>query len=213
MANKNAVCKLNLSYSGPDNESVTAPLMTVSAAYALGAQLVGGIDIVDGEEAGTEHNVPFGEIAVATGLIIENKSGQELKVKLNGIPASVAGTLVAGEATLLLDEVSGEKLSVELGNDNGGTAGVLSVVRTSGTEVLVQSWLSGTGIQAADVSDVTVYNGNANATFSLPHGGFVTVVAASMATSLPLTSASVVTTATQDGAGTVVFKVFGDPTP
>jgi len=72
--------------------------------------------------------------------------------------AGVAGTLVAGTTDIALANVAGDRLAVVMEDDNGGTPGVLSVKRKSNTEVTVESWVDGTGVQALDVSDVKVYN-------------------------------------------------------
>lgn len=71
--------------------------------------------------------------------------------------AGVAATLVAGTVDATLANVVGDRLSVALVTP-AGTPGVLSVKRKSATEVTVESWLAGAGIEVLDTSDVKVYN-------------------------------------------------------
>jgi hypothetical protein len=71
--------------------------------------------------------------------------------------AGVDGTLVSGVKDITLDNVAGDQLGVIM-KTSGGTPGVLSVKRKNDTEVTVQSWLAGTGIQTSDTSVVTVFN-------------------------------------------------------
>lgn len=71
--------------------------------------------------------------------------------------AGVDGTLVSGTVDILLSSAALDQLAVVL-KTSGGTPGVLSVKRKSATEVTVQSWLAGTGIQTSDTSVVTAYN-------------------------------------------------------
>lgn len=210
MANKTASFQIRLSYEGPDDETVTAPHLAIAVAYGEGAQLVGGIDIPDLAASGTEYEVPFGTIASATAMLIENRSGQDLHVRINGQPGSVSGTLASGTVTLALASVTGEHLSVER-TSSAGTPGILSV-RRSGGNVIVESWLAGTGIQTADTSVVAVYQGGSPDLFRLPDGGTLLVAAPDAPGGTPLASASVLLTAEQAGAGSVVTKVFGDPT-
>ncbi len=209
MSNKSARFTVSLSYTGADDETVTPPAIAIASPYSAGAFAVGGIDIPDAATASTEYPISFGSVAEATAMLIENKSGQDLYVKLNGQPASVAGTLVAGTKTMALASVTGERLSAELVTSHG-TAGILSA-RRSGGNVICESWLAGTGLQASDISDIKVWQGGSPYLYRLPTASAMLITAAAAAAGTPLASASVVTTATQSGAGSVSTKIFGDP--
>lgn len=210
MSNKIANFKVSLSYQGSSGETVKPPDTAVAAPFAAGGFVTGGVDVPDTAALGTEYALNFGSIAGATGLIVENSTGQDVYVKLNGQPASVAGTLVAGTKTMAFAAVTGEHLSAELVTSHG-TPGILSVRRSSGN-VIVESWLAGTGLQAADTSDVIVRNGGSPQLFRLPTGGMMAIAAPAAAGGNLLASASVVLTAIQSGAGSVAFTAFGDPT-
>lgn len=87
MANKSAVAKVSLSYTGADNEPVNMPVLTIAAPYQ--AQAHGSIDVPDTQAATTDYDIPFGSIGTeATLLIVENRTkngsnpGQKLKVDL-----------------------------------------------------------------------------------------------------------------------------------
>jgi hypothetical protein len=209
MSNKLAKFAVSLIYSGLDDETVTSPPLAISAPFSPGASQVGGIDIPDLAAEGTEYPVAFGSIAAATGLLIENRSGQDLSVKLNGEPGSVAGTLVACTKTMALAAVTGERLSAELVTSHG-TPGILSARRSAGN-VIVESWLAGTGLQALDISDVKVWQGGSPYLFRLPTGAAIVIAMPAAAGATPIASASVVLSGIQAGAGSVVTKVFGDP--
>lgn len=202
-----AIFQIRLSYIGPNDESVTAPHVSKSVLYGEGAQLVGGIDVPDAAASGTEFAVPFGVIAEATGFVLENRSGQEIRARLEAANGSATGTLVAGTVTIAFAAVPGERLSVEVVDDNGGTPGILSVRRSAGN-VIVESWVAGVGLQVADVSDVIVYN---NAGPALPDEATLVYASPTAPAAAALGSASVWLTALQVGAGSVVTKVFGDP--
>lgn len=88
MSNKTAVAKISLSYTGPDNEPVNTPQITVNAPYQ--SQVHGSIDVPDAQAATTDYDIPLGSIGTeVTLLIIENHTkngsnpGQKLKVTLN----------------------------------------------------------------------------------------------------------------------------------
>lgn len=209
MSNKTASFKVSLSYPDAGGNTVKAADESIAAPFAAGALLRGGVDVPDAATSATEYAIPFGSIAAATGLIIKNDTGQDVHVKLNGQPSSVSGTLVAGTKTLALAAVTGERLAAELVTSHG-TAGILSV-RRSGGNVIVESWLAGTGLQASDISDVIVHNGGSPQLFRLPTGGVLAIAAPAAPGSSPLASASVVLSATQTGAGSLDFSIFGDP--
>lgn len=71
--------------------------------------------------------------------------------------SGVTGVLVAGTLDTLLANVVGDQLAVIL-TAAGGTPGVLSVKRKSATEVTVESWLAGVGLEVLDTSTYKVFN-------------------------------------------------------
>lgn len=88
MANKSAVAKISLSYTGPDNEPVNLPTITVTAPYQ--AQLHASADVIDTLGSGQDIELPFGSIdQEATLLVVENRTkngvnpGQRLTLNLN----------------------------------------------------------------------------------------------------------------------------------
>lgn len=205
MPNSTATFQHKLSYVDTDSVSQTAPTFTVATAYALGAQQIGGIDVPDAAAADTAYSVAFGSIAAATGLCIENRTGQDVAVRIGG--SSTTGTLVSGTATIAFAAKTGERLTVERSAGNGGTNGKLYVERSAGNVIVTSYYAS--GVQTADVSSVTVYN---NAPISIANlGGLSLAMPAATAAGGPVSSASVILTASQSGAGTIGTKVFGDP--
>jgi len=212
MSNRTARLAFSLAYKDPDGTAVRVPNRKDQASDApYGASAASEIDVPDLTAAATEYAVPFGSVNLAATLVLlENLTGQELEVKANA-PPSASGTLSSGAVDITLANAVGDRLLVER-TTSAGTAGVLSVKRKSDTEVTVQSWLAGTGIQALDTSVVKVYNHKADFTHRIPDKGFFMPVAGSEAPSAgKLTSVTVKTTATQSGAGTVNAYVFGDP--
>ncbi len=209
MANKTASLGISLVYTGPAGEVVTRPAETLAAAYQ--AESVDLIDVPDLEAMGTEHPVSFGSIGVGASLmLLKNRTGQDLEMHLNGAPPSETGTLVAGTKTIAMVVGSTGDLRVVAGANNGGTPGILSA-RKSGGNVIVESWLAGTGIQALDISDFTVYDDGAVVP-NLPNNALAIVAMAALPAAGKLTSCTLKTTAAQTGAGTIETRVFGDPT-
>ncbi len=194
----------SLSYRSVGNVLTTAASASVSASYSLGAQVDAGIDVLDAAADNTEYDLSFGAIANATHLEIQNLSGQTLKVDVN--KHETEATLVAGTVTVAVASIDGEVLSVVAGADNGGTPGVLSVKRSAGN-LIVQSWLAGTGIEVADVSDVTIIQ---TAPIPLVDDGMM-IISNPTAPAIALSEARVTQTAIQSGAGQVAYKIFGDP--
>jgi hypothetical protein len=194
----------SLSHRSVGNVLTNAASASVSSSYSLGAQVDAGIDVLDAAADNTEYDLSFGSIANATYLEIQNNSGQTLKVNVNG--HTTEATLVAGTVTVAMASIDGEILSVVAGADNGGTPGILSVRRNAGN-LIVESWLAATGIQALDVSDVTVIQ---TAPIPLVDDGML-VIANPSAPAIALSEATVVLTALQSGAGQVAYKIFGDP--
>jgi hypothetical protein len=192
---------LTLSRRLTDSELGTIATVTVAAPYQ--ARDLGRIDVPDTTVADTEYPLAFGSCAEAVYCEVQNETGQDIAVRMGG--DSVTGTLVEGTATIAFAAAPGERLSVEAGDDNGGTPGVLSVKRSAGN-VIVQSWLVGTGIEAADVSDVTVYN---NAPPLLPDGGVMLIAAEALGTGIA--SATAILSDVQAGEGIINTIVCGDP--
>jgi hypothetical protein len=204
MSDNTAALQVRLSYTGPDDESVTAPHLSVSAPYAPGALAVGGVDVPDHTESETSFELPFGAVASPTLMVIENRLGQEVLLRLGG--DSGLGTLVAGQGTAVVPVADGERLSHEVVDDNGGTPGAINLQRGMGDDVIINSY-DGAGINTLDVSTIRVYN---NAPPSFP-GGAVLVLALPESTYQPITNATITITDEQHPAGSFVTKVFGDP--
>lgn len=197
MANRTAT------FSGRLSGDITPLAPASREVLALFTSCQGGdLDVPDTTAASTSYSVPFGSITEATHCEVRNDTGQDVAVRIGG--ASVSGVLASGTVTIAFAAVPGERLSVEM-TTSGGTPGVLSVKRSSGN-VIVQSWLSGTGIQTADTSTVKVYN---NAPPLLADGGVMLV--SSPAAGSGVASAEAILTDTQAGAGTIETLVFGDP--
>lgn len=204
MPNESATFQFKLAYADTDSTAITAPTYSVAAPYALGAQDVSGIDVPDLAAASTAYAASFSAIGAATGILITNRTGQDVAVRFEG--GSVTGTLVSGTATIALAAQPGERLTVERTAANGGTPGKLYVERSSGNVIVTSYYAS--GVQAADVSSVKVYN---NAPPAIANLGAVCIAMPAAASGQALTAASVILTAEQAGAGTVGVKVFGDP--
>ncbi len=207
MANDTATFTHRLTYTDADGVTQTAPNRAIAVPYSRGAVVAAGIDIPDATTANTSFAVPFSSISEATGFAVKNDSGGEISLRLEPVSPSATGTLSSGTATIAFPAVAGERLSVELVTA-GGTPGILSVKRSSGN-VIVQSWLLGTGIQTADTSTVKVYN---NAPLTMPNGAALSFATPSAASDGPaLGSAIVSNLATQTGAAAVAVHVVGDP--
>jgi hypothetical protein len=93
MPNLSATIKRILSYTGPSSESLLLPTEVLAAPYQ--AQLAGTIDVPVDVADNDPFDIPFGSIAAPTLVIIENASGQELEVKINGA-AAVSHTIPNG---------------------------------------------------------------------------------------------------------------------
>jgi hypothetical protein len=212
MSNKNAILRSSLQWVGGGGGVSKSPegggTDTINATYRE-AEPDSQIGVPDTQASGTEYDIPFGSIAAASLLQIENQTGQTIKARVNA-PPSASAALVSGTKDITLANAVGDLLMVALVT-SGGTPGVLSVKRKSDTEVTVQSWLSGTGIQTLDTSTVKVYNLTDLYPLQLPDQAKLIVAMAAVPSAGKVTSASVKTTATQSGAGTVVGRVFGDP--
>lgn len=98
MANKTASFKTTIGFV--DGDGVTrAVRKSVSVVYT--SMVEGEIDVPDTTVSTTEYAIPFGSInaSFVTGLLIENKTGQSLGLKINGGAADVT---IADGAVLAL---------------------------------------------------------------------------------------------------------------
>lgn len=80
MSNQIAAVSLQLSYSlggTPISKS-----FAISSAFQ--GQSEGSIDVPGAETGSTVHAIPFGSVAKATLVIIQNRTDQELTLKVNG---------------------------------------------------------------------------------------------------------------------------------
>jgi hypothetical protein len=136
MSNKLASLTCSLVYTGPNGEIVKPPDVAISAPYQ--AESVGIVDVPDATTTATVFTIPFGPIGTECTLaVVDNNTGQDLSVKLNG-----AGT----------------------------------------------------------------------ASHRIPAGGrFVHAAPAAGSAGTPLTSMTLTTTGTQAGAGSIAYRLFGDP--
>lgn len=207
MPNLNATLTLGLTYPGPAGEVITRRSEALAMPFL--AQETSGIDVPDATALGTEIDVPFGGVSdFATLALVKNKTGQDLKVKLNGNPPSHNATLVAGTVSFSLPAGWTNFLGVQLGSAHG-TPGILAV-HIAGGNVIVQSWLVGTGIQVADTSDVVVFDMGA-IDIDLPDQGLMIITSPTEPAAGRLTAIKLYTTAIQAGDGSVESRVFGDP--
>lgn len=88
MANKTASFKTTIGFV--DGDGVTRSVRkTVTVPYT--SMVEGELDVPDTTAGSTDFAIPFGSIddAFVTGLLIENKTGQALGVKLNGGAADI----------------------------------------------------------------------------------------------------------------------------
>jgi hypothetical protein len=196
-----------LSYRSVGNVATSATSDGVSALYTLGAQHSdSGVDVPDAASDNTEYEIAFGSVAEATYLEVKNSTGQAVKLHLN--QHSFDGTLVSGTATVAVPVVDGECLSLELGDDNGGTPGDDVAIRRSGGNVIVTAYNS-SGVESLDVSDVTILQ---STPVVLTNGGMAIVAnPTAVGGTSKLSEAKAVLTAVQSGAGRIAYKMFGDP--
>jgi len=101
MSNKTCTLRINMSYSGPSDESIVMPQVSRSIPYMSLSE--GTLDIPVSTASATSYSVPFGGIGVAlTGGIIENRTGQDLLVTINTNTSSAhlasGGVFVLGES-------------------------------------------------------------------------------------------------------------------
>jgi hypothetical protein len=224
MANKTANSSLQLSYIAPlGNTTQISPPLSVATPYNGLSE--GTWDLPALTAPGETLTVPLGGIVVPTGFVLKNNSDADVQVEVNNDVAGVTGyvsassgahTLSSGTITFALSSVSGEQLSVSE-TTPGGTPGILSV-RRSGGNVIVESWLAGTGIQTLDTSVVTVLQSgpavtiNAAGAFTMPPGGCFTMFSPVTDTpSTPITEIVLTTETEATAGGSVGYLVFGDP--
>lgn len=86
MANKTASLRLRLSYTSPSGAAVQLPEMVFQCPYQ--AHCVSGIDVPDATAADATLPVPFGPVAEASCVVLVNRTGQDLDVKINGAAAA-----------------------------------------------------------------------------------------------------------------------------
>lgn len=105
MANKTAILKYALQYETAEGQSALVPPNgTARVQCPYQAQSVGSLDVPDTTTSATSYSIPFGSIGVAATLVVlENKTGQELAVKINGASSAShrmkdGGVLILGEA-------------------------------------------------------------------------------------------------------------------
>lgn len=97
MANLTATFKINCTYQGPGNTSVSVAQKTVNVPYA--ADSCGHIDLPADVGDSDSFDVPFGAIEDgATAVYLVNGSSQDLEVKYNG--GAVTKELPAGGVLL-----------------------------------------------------------------------------------------------------------------
>ncbi len=80
MANKAVTLLADLSYVDAEGRNASLPQLTISPEYQ--AQNHGGFDLPDEEPAG-DFVIPFGSVAKATCVVIQNNSGQPVDVSVN----------------------------------------------------------------------------------------------------------------------------------
>jgi len=137
MSNKTASVRITCSYTGTENESASLPAKIVGCLYQ--AQTHGTVDVPDLATTDTEYDIPFGAVAEATLVLVENTTGQDLWLKWN----------------------------------------------------------------SANIESHKQF---------LKSGGCALIAMPDLPGQYPTTAVSVTTTATQSGAGTVAYHIFGDPT-
>ncbi len=82
-ANLNARLGLTLSYTNEEGGTSTMSPIALAAQYQ--SQSHGTIDVPDTTVSATEYPIPFGSVDDGASLmILENRSGQDLEVNLNG---------------------------------------------------------------------------------------------------------------------------------
>lgn len=100
MSNQIASVALALSYS----LAGTPISKSFAIAATFQAQNEGSIDVPAAEAGSTSHVIPFGSVAKATLVIVQNRTDQELTLKVNGSLAlqnvPIGGIVMFGAAAL-----------------------------------------------------------------------------------------------------------------
>lgn len=206
MADNTGNAQYRLTYFDAYGVQQSLPNLDVSPTYGQGALSVSGIDVPDAALDNTEYTVAFSQVAAATYLQILNSTGQEVLARIGDDYFDV--TLVLGTATTAFAAVDGERFSLELLDDNGGTPGDDVAVRRSAGNVIVTSY-NASGVETLDVSTFRV---RVNPPLALPDGGLVSFALPTLPAALPVSSATVKLTAAQTGAGVIATAILGDPT-
>ncbi len=83
MSNKAGTLKINMTYKGASNEVARLPECAVSFSYM--AQSHGTVDVPTDALEAAEITIPFGSVGThATMVVIQNRTGQDVEVKVNG---------------------------------------------------------------------------------------------------------------------------------
>lgn len=82
MANSLATVSYSVQYVDADGKTVTPSAISASCPYQ--SQTVGTIDVPDTTASATAYDIPFGGVTDAFLILVVNKTGQDLSVKLNG---------------------------------------------------------------------------------------------------------------------------------
>ncbi len=86
MANSNSTITIDMSYTGPGGSAVTAPRKTIAAPYQ--GMNSGRIDVPALETSATEHVIPFGGVAAATCVRVDNNTDARITLKINAEAAA-----------------------------------------------------------------------------------------------------------------------------
>jgi hypothetical protein len=82
MANSLATVTYSMQYIDADGKSVTPSSIATSCPYT--SQTIGTLDVPDLTASATAFNIPLGGVTNAFLIVVINKTGQELSVKVNG---------------------------------------------------------------------------------------------------------------------------------
>src|ERR1041385_1655492 len=82
MANSLATVSYSVQYTDADGKTVTPSAVSTSCPYQ--SQTVGTIDVPDTTASATVYSIPFGGVDDAFLILVVNKTGQDLSVKVNG---------------------------------------------------------------------------------------------------------------------------------
>lgn len=85
MANSNASVTLVLSYPNPGGGAALSRSFQLSCPFQ--GDSMGTIDVPDATAGSTAFSISFGSIAKATLVIVKNRTGQDMTLKINGSAA------------------------------------------------------------------------------------------------------------------------------